>query len=138
MTRFEVRAPLPQFTGNVVGIDFVAGIAEIDTDNDAARAAYAYFERAGYRLSPVQAEDPEADGPQFPPPPERFDPAPHTVEEVLTHLNEADTEEATRVLDAEAAGKARATVLKQREAILAAKTPTTPPQGDTDQKGPQA
>jgi hypothetical protein len=137
MATFEVRAPLPQFTGTVVGIDFKAGIAQVDTDNDAGRAAYAYFERAGSRLAPVEPEA-EADGPQFPPPPEWFDPAAHTAEEVLAHLNEADTEEASRVLDAEAAGKARATVLKQRDAILAAKTPTTPPQGDADQKGPDA
>lgn len=137
MSIFEVRAPLPGFTGTVVGIEFTAGIARVDTDNDAGRAAHAYFDRAGYRMALAETEV-EADAPQFPPPPEWFDPAAHPVEEVLAHLNEADTEEATRVLDAEAAGKARATILKQRDAILAAKTPTTPPQGDTDQKGPDA
>lgn len=137
MPRFEVRAPLPQFTGTVVGVDFKAGIAQVDTDNDAGRSAYAYFERAGYRLAPAEPET-EADGPQFPPPPEWFDPAAHPVEEVLAHLNEADTEEATRVLDAEAAGKKRVTITAKREEILAAKTTTTPPQGDTDQKGPDA
>jgi len=131
MARFEVRAPLPQFTGNVVGVDFVAGIAEVDTDNDAGRSAYAYFERAGYRLSPVQAEPepsstPEDDGP--------FDPSEHKADEVLAFLDSASYEVAVRVLENETAGKNRVTITGKRDEILADKTPAPA----DDQEGPQA
>lgn len=131
--RYEVRAPLAGFTGNVVGVDFLDGIGEFDDNNDAGRSARAYFERAGYRMDAIDDEvlsPVEDDGDDDP-----FDPSAHTVEEVLAHLDTADADEAARVLDAEEAGKNRATVLKQRDAILASKTPATPPQGDDTTKG---
>jgi hypothetical protein len=42
-----------------------------------------------------------------------FDPGAHTVAEVLMHLDSADATETARVLAAEAAGKARKTVLEK-------------------------
>jgi hypothetical protein len=39
-----------------------------------------------------------------------FDPAVHTVDEVIAHLEGADDEERQRVLDAEADGKQRVTI----------------------------
>jgi hypothetical protein len=131
--RYEVRAPLAGFTGNVVGIDFQGGTGEFDDNNDAGRSARAYFERAGYRMDPLEAAQPDPEPP--PPPADVFDPSAHTVEDVLAHLDAADADEAARVLDAEEAGKNRATFLKQRDAILAAKTTPAPPEGDNDQKG---
>lgn len=44
-----------------------------------------------------------------------YDPTAHTVEEVLAYLDEADAEEAEEIYRAEAAGKARTTILKTRE-----------------------
>ncbi|MYV56509.1 hypothetical protein [Streptomyces sp. SID3212] len=48
-----------------------------------------------------------------------FDPIGHNVPSVLAHLEDADEAEVLRVLDLEAAGEARKTILKEREAILA-------------------
>lgn len=57
-----------------------------------------------------------------------FHPAGATVEQVLEYLDGADYVEATRVLVAEEAGKARSTILGKREEILAAKE--VPSNGD--------
>lgn len=48
-----------------------------------------------------------------------FDPAGHTAPDVLAYLASASEREVMRVLEAEAAGKGRTSVLKQREALLA-------------------
>ncbi|MFE7624631.1 hypothetical protein [Streptomyces sp. NPDC057509] len=61
-------------------------------------------EGAGGVLGMGQA-DPQA-------PAEVFDPAAHDVTAVLAYLADADEEETTRVLAAEAAGKARKTILE--------------------------
>lgn len=42
---------------------------------------------------------------------EPFDPAGHTVDEVLAYLDQADDAERTRVLEAERSGKARVSIL---------------------------
>lgn len=123
--RYEVTCPLKGFTGNVVGVAFVDGVGHSDTAHDAGRAAYAYFERAGYRLAPV--EESEQDGP----PGEVFDPSEHKVDEVIDYLDTADADEALRVLDAEAAGKNRSTITTKAEAILAATTSTAPAGDDS-------
>lgn len=47
-----------------------------------------------------------------------FDPGAHNAAAVLAHLAAAGEAEALRVLDAEAAGQERRTILKNREAIL--------------------
>lgn len=122
---FQVTAPLKGFTGRVVGVQFTGGTAEVDTDNDAGRAAYAYFDRHGYRLDRFAPDEPDtppaADG-------EPFDPAEHGVDDVLEYLGGASYDEAVRVLDAEATGKNRVTITGKRDALLATKTPT---EGDT-------
>lgn len=133
----KVSAPLSGFTGNIVGVDFKDGTAEVDTDTDAGRAAYAYFDRAGYRMD--RATGPEQD-PGTPSAPndddEPYDPAEHSVDEVLAHLDAVTYEEAARVLDAEAEGKNRVTITGKRDAVLADKTPAAP--AEDDSKGPSA
>ncbi|MGW5352209.1 hypothetical protein ACWERV_17070 [Streptomyces sp. NPDC004031] len=120
----QVTAPLKGFTGKVVGISFTGGTAEVDTSTDHGRAAYAYFDRHGYRL-----DRPAPDEPETPPAgDEPFDSAEHSVDDVLAHLDAASYEEAVRVLDAEVAGKNRVTITGKRDALLATKTPT---EGDT-------
>lgn len=52
----------------------------------------------GYIVPKALLEEPEDTG---------FDPADHTVDEVVEHLESADSEEAERVLSAEKAGKSR-------------------------------
>lgn len=61
---------------------------------------------------PAPAKDPE--------PAEPFDPKGHQVDEVRSHLTDADPDEVTRVLALEAAGKKRKSVLEHGEQLLAA------------------
>lgn len=132
--KIKVTAPLKNFTGSVAGVDFKAGVAEFEQDTDAGRAAYAYFDRSGYRME--RQVEPESQEPPAGTGDEPFDPAGHSVDEVLAHLDDASYEEAARVLDAEADGKKRVTITGKREAVLADKTPAAPA-GD-DSKGPSA
>lgn len=129
----KVTAPLKDFTGTVVGVDFKGGIAEFDAGTDAGRAAYAYFDRAGYGMERLGESEPAKTPPLGDDP---YDPAEHSVDEVLAHLDTADADEALRVLDAEGDGKNRVTITGKREAILADKTPAAPAGDDT--KGPSA
>lgn len=46
-----------------------------------------------------------------------FDPSAHTAPEVVAYLGRAEKHEALRVLDAEAEGKKRSTVLAERDAV---------------------
>ena len=48
-----------------------------------------------------------------------FDPAEHTVLQVIAHLAEADEAETARVLDAEAEGEKRKGLLERRDEFLA-------------------
>lgn len=131
---FTVTAPLKGFTGKIVGVQFTDGTADLDTSTDAGRAAYAYFDRHGYRL---ERDEPAATGQvNATLGGEPFDPAEHNAEEVLAHLDAAPYEEAMRTLDAEAAGKNRVTITSKRDALLADKTPATPA-GDNSTKGDQ-
>ncbi|MFJ8883610.1 hypothetical protein ACIRJR_09370 [Streptomyces sp. NPDC102402] len=50
--------------------------------------------------------------------PDAFDPAEHTVLQVIAHLAEADEAETARVLDAEATGEQRKGLLERREEFL--------------------
>lgn len=133
---FKVTAPLKQFTGKVVGVEFRQGRAEVDTGSDFGRAAYAYFNRHGYRLDAEPAE-PQDNGGQVPPDDGPFNPSGRSVDDVLAHVTAAPYEEAVRVLDAEAAGKNRVTITGKRDALLADKQPTTPPAGDDTTKEAQ-
>jgi hypothetical protein len=130
---FIVTAPLKGFTGKVAGVQFTGGAAEVDTSADHGRAAYAYFDRHGYRLDRVEPDEPQ-DGPQTPAVDAPFDPAAHSVDDVLAHITAASYEEAVRVLDAEAGGKARVTITGKRDALLATRTPA---EGDDTTKEDQ-
>lgn len=86
-------------------------------------------------LDDDQVDDGEApaDTPPPTPDPGPFDPLAHGVDDVRAHLDTADEDEVTRVLDAEAAGKKRKSLLEQREAFVAAarsRATATPPGGD--------
>lgn len=123
---FKVRAPLPNFNGTVAEVYFRDGEAEITTDNDLGRAAYAFFDRNGYRMDLVEDTDSsKADtkdsGTGSASDDDTFEPGEHTVTDVLTYLDTADRDEAVRVLDAEAAGQARKGISSERETILASK-----------------
>lgn len=106
MAQFTVTHPDPQFSGDMLGVQFAKGCGQVDTGAEGGFAAYSYFQRAGYATAPVegkpgpeQAEEPNGD--------EEFDPSVHTVAEVLAHLADADDDEKNRVLAAEQAGQAR-------------------------------
>ncbi|WP_155054585.1 hypothetical protein [Streptomyces blattellae] len=65
---------------------------------------------------------PEPSPPDSPAPElaEAFDPAAHKVDQVLAYLATADETEVVRVLDAEATGKKRTSIVSARDEILAA------------------
>ncbi|WP_338699194.1 hypothetical protein V2W30_22655 [Streptomyces sp. Q6] len=108
---------------SIAGLDFSWVVGDVVEVDDEAAAGWADGERAEAAPddapvtvaapSTVEAEDDGADKP--------FDPTAAKVDEVLAFLSTADEDEALRVLDAEAAAKKpRASVLKERDAILAA------------------
>lgn len=111
MTRYKVTAPEPNYVGSIGAVQFEDGAAVID--EDIHPGVLAYCRGAGYR---VEAEQPEAADPEVP-----FDPSSNGVPTVLAYLADADVDEATRVLDAEAAGKNRKGITDQRDAILESK-----------------
>lgn len=88
----EVTAPVEDFTGTVVGVQFVDGKGSTDS-----APALAYFTRQGYAIGESGLEV--------------FDPSEHTVDEVNDHLGHADDTERERVLQAESEGKARQGIL---------------------------
>ncbi|MEU9002574.1 hypothetical protein, partial [Streptomyces sp. NPDC048551] len=108
-----VHSPEPDHDGDVGGVRFTSGTASVDPQAPHAAAALAYFRRSGYRVTDdtpaEQAEPLTPDAPSV----AVFDPGAHTVADVLAHLAEADEDERARVLSAEAAGDARATILKK-------------------------
>jgi hypothetical protein len=82
---------------------------------------------AGVRVRPedadryrTQAPAPERASAPAPAPAGPLDPAGAKAEDVLTYLGTVGAAEAARVLDAEAAGKARSGILGKREQLLAA------------------
>jgi hypothetical protein len=127
--RYKITAPEQSFSGQVAGVAFTRGSATVHTDRPGGPAALGYFQRKGYTVEPVDEStaepgtSPEPAEPTSPPAggAEPFDPAKHDARTVLAHLEGADEPEAVRVLDAEAAGKARKGIEDQREAILARK-----------------
>src|SRR5687768_4320600 len=73
--------------------------------------------KAGKAAANKEAGPPANKGATVVDPGEPFDPSAHTVAEVVEYLGRAEKHEALRVLDAEAEGKNRATVLAQRDAV---------------------
>ncbi|WP_112490889.1 hypothetical protein [Streptomyces bacillaris] len=69
-------------------------------------------------LTQAQADPRTQETPETTPDPEAFDPAEHTVLQVIAHLAEADEEETARVLDAEASGEKRKGLLERRDEFL--------------------
>ncbi|MCR8947228.1 hypothetical protein NW249_34645 [Streptomyces sp. OUCMDZ-4982] len=69
---------------------------------------------ADAHLPGSKTTDPEETAPDA----EAFDPAEHTVLQVIAHLAEADEEETARVLDREASGEKRKGLLERREEFL--------------------
>lgn len=108
-----ITSPEPGFSGEIAGVVFAKGAATLDAAVHVA--ALAYFRRRGYLVAEVEPEQvdeaPVAVAPTEPP--EVFDPAAHNVGDVLAYLTDADEDERARVLAAEAAGEARATILKK-------------------------
>ncbi|MEW1638648.1 hypothetical protein AB0469_31890 [Streptomyces sp. NPDC093801] len=107
-----VHSPEPGFSGEVGGVSFTGGAATVDPQAPSARAALAYFRRCGYRVvddAPTDASSPAAPAAAA----ADFDPSEHNVADVLAYLADADEDERARVLAAEEAGDARATILKK-------------------------
>ncbi|HEY8985667.1 MAG TPA: hypothetical protein VIU15_39615 [Streptomyces sp.] len=140
MNRYKIEAPVRSFTGDSVGVTFTKGTGHVDDSTKEGRAALEYFRRHGYGVAPADElteeervqelvtgtpaqRTPADDGP--------FDPAKQKAADVLAYLDEADLDEATRVLDAEAAAKTpRVGITSKREEILAAKTPAAPAEAE--------
>lgn len=109
---------------SIAGLDFSWVVGDVVEVDDEAAEGWADGERAERAPddapvtvalpSPVEDEDGQENGDA------PFDPSSAKVDEVLAYLATADEPEALRVLDAEAAGKDRATITKQREDILTA------------------
>ncbi|MFG2780820.1 hypothetical protein ACGFY7_23570 [Streptomyces prunicolor] len=129
---YKIEAPVRSFSGDSVGVTFTKGTGFVDDSTKEGRAAIEYFRRHGYgvALSDAKTDEERAqeivtgvvgqrepivtDGP--------FDPSKYGVEDVLTYIEGADLDEATRVLDAEAdAKKPRVGITGKRDEILAAK-----------------
>lgn len=107
-----VSSPESGFSGEAAGVVFSKGEATLDPAVHVA--ALAYFRRRGYRVAEVVPEPVEEQPPTEPPGAAApFDPAGHNVVDVLAYLADADEDERARVLAAEAAGEARATILKK-------------------------
>lgn len=140
MKEFEISAPVRTFNGDVAGVQFRNGTGYVNDGSDDGRAALAYFQRSAYGIREVEnADAPIVVEPPADPNPEGvtggsiaqtgalaqgpFDPAEHNTAEVLSFLDGATAEVAERVLDAEAAGKNRASITRHREAVLASKQP---------------
>lgn len=135
--RYAIRAPQREYQGETAGIRFTAGRAEVD---DPTAAQLAYFRRRGYRVSEVDSDQPRPDDSVQPAevggtgepagtepddgqlhldnPAARFDPAEHDAAAVLAEIGRADEAEATRILDAEQAGKARKGIVNQRDTLI--------------------
>lgn len=61
MPQYTVQHPDMQFAGEIVGVKFADGTAAVDTEAG-GQAAYAYFQRAGYGLTPIEAPTADSRG----------------------------------------------------------------------------
>lgn len=57
--RYTVTSPNPIFSGDIVGVAFTNGTGIVDTDAEGGQAAYAYFQRADYALTPENEPSPD-------------------------------------------------------------------------------
>lgn len=57
MATFKVSTPVEGFTGEVGGVHFAAGHAEVDDEQNAA--ALSYFRAAGYHVEQTNEPEPE-------------------------------------------------------------------------------
>lgn len=73
--------------------------------------------KAGKHAANKMADPPANKGAVVTAPGQPFDPSAHTAAEVGEYLAKAEKHEALRVLDAEAEGKKRSSVLAQRDAV---------------------
>ncbi|WP_030847371.1 hypothetical protein [Streptomyces griseus] len=140
MTRYQIEAPVRSFSGESAGVQFSKGTGYVTDATKPGRAALEYFRRHGYGVAPADEDTVEervqalVAGAQSTAP---YDPAEHSVEDVLTYLAGVEHDEATRVLDAEmSAKKPRVGITSKRDEILAATAPAAPAGDDT--KGPKA
>lgn len=62
--RFRVTTPEEKFTGEVAGVSFAKGVAEVDGDEH--RDALRYFRSAGYAVEPVDEDPVEPEQPAEP------------------------------------------------------------------------
>ncbi|MFD9952470.1 hypothetical protein [[Kitasatospora] papulosa] len=86
--------------------------------DEAARYRARTAAPAGGQAPPLTAAQADPRAPEQADP-DAFDPAEHTVLQVIAHLAEADEEETVRVLDAEASGEQRKGLLERREEFAA-------------------
>lgn len=146
MNKYRIEAPVRSYSGESAGVQFSKGTGFVDDSTKEGRAAIEYFRRQGYGVAVSDGKTDEERAQEIVTaivgqrnpggPTEPFDPAQHGVEDVLAHLDEADLDEATRVLDAEAAArKPRVGITSKREEILAAKTPAAPAGDDQKEAG---
>lgn len=77
MARFEIKTPVPDFTGLVAGVAFAKGRAVITSDTEAGAAALYYFKGAGYGISALDGVE---------------------ADEVLSRANEAPGAEHARLV----------------------------------------
>ncbi|MFB7399781.1 hypothetical protein ACFCZR_06375 [Streptomyces rubiginosohelvolus] len=143
--RYQIEAPVRAFSGESAGVQFSKGTGFVTDADKPGRAALEYFRRHGYGVAPaddttveerVQALVAGEQTPASTPPAAPYDPAEHSVEDVLTHLAGVEHDEAVRILDAEAsAKKPRVGITGKRDEILAATAPAAPAGDDT--KGPK-
>ncbi|MFD6421557.1 hypothetical protein [Streptomyces sp. NPDC060198] len=147
MTRYQIEAPVRSFSGESAGVQFSKGTAYVTDADKPGRAALEYFRRHGYGVAVADEATVEervqalVTGGQAPgstiPPAAPYDPAEHSVEDVLAHLAGVEHDDAVRILDAEAGSrKPRVGITSKRDEILAATAPVAPA-GD-DSKGPKA
>lgn len=98
----------------MISIDGIRVRAEDETRYRARTAPPAGADGQAPPLTRAQA----APRTQTPAGPDDFDPAEHTVLQVIAHLAEADEQETARVLDAEEDGEKRKGLLERREEFL--------------------
>lgn len=76
MSRFEIKTPVPNYTGRVAGVTFADGRAVITSDTEAGLSALNYFKAQGYGIAALDREG---------------------VDEVLTRANEDPAAEHARL-----------------------------------------
>lgn len=97
--RYTITAPVEGHDGEVAGVPFRRGVAELDTAADGASPALAYFRRRGYGITP-QTGDAGTERP-----PQAADKAAWVAYAVVCGAQQADAEAATKASLIEQYGK---------------------------------